>query len=79
MDKPSQVFNTDESGMPLDPPPLKVVVPRGAKHSQTVAVLACCRVRNPAICNFRSQNTETRVDLGGSSWDNVWTFQQWLD
>ena len=31
MDKPCQVFNTDESGMPLDPPSLKIVAPFGAK------------------------------------------------
>lgn len=28
-EKPCQIFNADESGMPLDPPSLKVVVPSG--------------------------------------------------
>lgn len=49
-DKPYQIFNADESGMPFDPPSLKVVVPSGARHSQVrstgakgqVTVLACC-------------------------------------
>ena len=50
IDKPSQIFNTDETGLPLDPASLKVVVPSGNKHSQAVStsdkaqvtVLACC-------------------------------------
>ena len=50
MDKPSQIFNTDETGLPLDPAALKVIVPSGYKHSQAVStgnkaqvtVLVCC-------------------------------------
>ena len=32
--KPCMIFNVDETGMLLDPPSLKIVVPRGIKHSQ---------------------------------------------
>ena len=31
-DKPCQIFNMDETGMPLDPQPLKCVVYRGEKN-----------------------------------------------
>ena len=30
--KPSQIFNTDETGMPLDPNPSSVIAPVGYKH-----------------------------------------------
>lgn len=57
MDKPSQIFNTDETGMPLDPRSLKVVVQAGSKHSQAictgnkvqVTVLACCNAAGYAM------------------------------
>ena len=47
---PSQIFNCDETGMPLDPKPIKAVVAKGTKHPSTittgdksqVTVLACC-------------------------------------
>ena len=31
-DKPAQIFNVDESGMPLDPKPPLVICTRGAQH-----------------------------------------------
>ena len=49
-EKPCQIFNADESGMPLDPPSLNVVAPMGARHSRVdstgdkaqISILACC-------------------------------------
>ena len=35
-DKPYQIFNLDETGMPLDPKPLKVVASRGEKDPSSV-------------------------------------------
>ena len=48
--KPSQIFNMDETGMPLDPNPPFVVAPVGAKHvscmrtggKSQITVIACC-------------------------------------
>ena len=34
IDKPCQIFNCNETGMPLNPNMPKVVVKRGTKHSQ---------------------------------------------
>lgn len=49
-DQPCQIFNADETGMPINPAIPKVAVKRGVKHSQAVTsanqsqitVLACC-------------------------------------
>ena len=49
-DRPSHIFNCDETGMPLNPKPLKVVSERGAKNPSNicgssksqVTILACC-------------------------------------
>ena len=47
MDSPSQIFNLDETGMPLDPQPLKVVTVRGVKHATSISTgnksqFQCC-------------------------------------
>jgi len=50
LDKPCQVFNIDETSMPLDPSPTKVVVVKGSKHPTSVTtgnkaqitVVSCC-------------------------------------
>ena len=50
LDKPCQIFNIDETGMPLDPSPTKVVVVKGTKHPTSVTtgnkahitVVSCC-------------------------------------
>ena len=49
-DKPSQIFNLDETGMPLQPTPPRVVAERGMKNPSApvsgdrsqITVLACC-------------------------------------
>ena len=60
MDKPCQVFNCDETGMPLDPHPPQVVTKKGVKHSVSITsgeksqitVLACCSTGSYAIPPF---------------------------
>ena len=50
LQQPSVIFNVDEIGIPLDPPSLKIVAPRGSRHSQLVSsgdknqitVVGCC-------------------------------------
>ena len=50
MDKPCQIFNCDETGMPLSPQPTKVVTAKGERHPYSiksgdksqVTVLVCC-------------------------------------
>ena len=57
MDKPAQVFNLDETGMPLDPQPPKVVTLKGVKHATSlstgnksqVTVLSCCSASGNVI------------------------------
>ncbi len=36
MDKPMQIFNMDETGMPLDPSPMKIITTKGTKHPTSV-------------------------------------------
>ena len=56
-DKPFQVYNVDESNIPLDPPSVKVVSLSGVKHSQTVSignktaftVVGCCNAAGAVI------------------------------
>ena len=68
MDKPAQIFNLDETGMPLDPKPPKVVTVRGAKHAATVStgsksqitVLSCCNAAGyviPPLVIFKQKVT----------------------
>ena len=57
LDKPCQIFNCDESGMPLDPDPPMVIARKGDKHPRSVTtgdkaqvtVLACCSASGYAI------------------------------
>ena len=57
LDKPCQIFNLDETGMPLDPSPPKVVCPKGVKHATSITtgnkaqitVLCCCNAAGHAI------------------------------
>lgn len=63
MDKPCQIFNCNETGMPLAPHPPRVVTKKGVKHSVSITsgeksqiiVLACCSAGglcDPSICDF---------------------------
>ena len=57
LEKPCQIWNLDESGMPLDPTPLKVACAKGAKHSRAmtsgnkkqITILACCSASGSTI------------------------------
>ncbi len=48
---PSQIFNCDETGMPLDPKPPKVIVPKGTKHPRTITTGNKCQITVLAACN----------------------------
>ena len=60
MDKPAQIFNLDETGMPLDPSPPLIVARRGQKHPSAVGsgdksqitVLSCCSASGYALPLF---------------------------
>ena len=60
LDKPAQIFNMDETGMPLDPSPPLVVAQRGQKHPSAVGsgdksqitVLSCCSAAGYALPPF---------------------------
>ena len=90
MDKPCQVFNTEESGMPLDPPSLKIVVPSGTKHSQVictgnkvlVTILASCSAAGytmPPMVILDRKSLKPAVNSRGSSRDDVWSLRKWMD
>ena len=57
LEKPSMIFNVDETGIPLDPPSLKIVAPQGVKHSQMVSsgdksqitVVGCCSAAGTSL------------------------------
>ena len=57
MDKPAQIFNLDETGMPLDPAPPLVIARRGQKHPSAICsgnkaqitVLSCCSAAGYAL------------------------------
>ena len=72
LEKPSMIFNADETGILLDPPSLKIVAPRGVKHSQMVSsgdksqitVVGCCSAGGtllPPMVVFDHQ-VKARVD-----------------
>ena len=60
LDKPAQIFNIDETGMPLDPSPPSVIARRGQKHPSAVGsgdktqitVLSCCSAAGYALPPF---------------------------
>ena len=55
--KPAQIFNIDETGMPLDPKPSSVIAPVGYKHvscmrsgdKTQITVVACCSASGSVI------------------------------
>ena len=55
--KPVQIFNMDETGMPLDPNPTSVIGPAGSKHvsymrsgdKTSITVVACCNASGGVI------------------------------
>ncbi|XP_031358597.1 tigger transposable element-derived protein 6-like, partial [Photinus pyralis] len=67
-DKPSAVFNADESGLQLNNKPGKVIVEKGSKavstitsgeKGETVTVLACCNAEGtfiPPFCIMKGKN-----------------------
>lgn len=60
LNSPSRIFNCDESGIPLDPTPPKVIVSKGTKHPRCVTtgdkaqitVLACCNAAGQVLPPF---------------------------
>ena len=74
-DKPNQIFNLDESGMPLDPCPPKVITHKGVKHSTSITTgdkaqittLACCSAAGyviPPLVVFDRKNLKPEMTVG---------------
>ena len=66
VDKPCQIFNFDESGFPLSPPPPKVVTVKGDKHPYAakggkgqITVLSCCSAGGATIPPLIVVDTKT--------------------
>ena len=49
--KPSQVFNLDESGMPLDPCPPKIIALKGIKHPTSITTCDKTQITTLAFCS----------------------------
>ena len=75
IDKPCQIYNVDESGMPLDPDSLKIVAECGAKHSRTLAtgsktsitVVSCCSAAGstiPPMVIFDRKTLNPKLTIG---------------
>ena len=75
LERPCAMFNMDESGMPLDPPSLKVVTSAGIKHSQAVCsgnkaqvtVVACCNASGyvlPPMVKFDRKTLKPELTTG---------------
>ena len=75
LDKPAQIFNMDETGMPLDPSPPRVVARRGQKHPSAVGsgdksqitVLSCCSAAGyaiPPLVIFDRKSLKTELTTG---------------
>ena len=73
--KPMQLFNMDETAMPLDPTPTKVVVLKGTKHPTSVTsgnkaqitVVACCNAASyvmPPMVVFDCKTLKPEMAFG---------------
>ena len=51
MNAPTQIFNMDETGMPLDPHPSKVVTVRGVKHAMSVTTGCKAQITVVSVCS----------------------------
>ena len=74
-DKPCQIYNMDETGMPLDPTPTKVVTVKGTKHptcittdnKAQITVVGCCSADGralPPMVIFDRKNLKPELTLG---------------
>ena len=75
LEKPMQLFNMDETAMPLDPTPTKVVVLKGTKYPTSVTsgnkaqitVVACCNAAGyamPPMVVFDHQTLKPEMAFG---------------
>lgn len=86
LDRPSQIFNIDETGMPLDPAPPKGVGRVGAKNPVAVSSprlqpLAALVQKGTAFSPYSlgPENSLPRYDKGGSPWHPLLFVFQGLD
>ena len=75
MDKPCQIYNMDETGMPLDPTPTKIVTVKGTKHPTCITtgnktqltVVGCCSADGralPPMVIFDRKNLKPELTFG---------------
>lgn len=77
----------DETGMPLDPKPLKIVTWRGYKNPSHVSgavktqvtVVGCVSVGGQCLPPMVIWNLPPELALGEVPWDYLWPLQQRLD
>ena len=75
LDKPAQIFNIDETGMPLDPSPPQVIAVRGQKNPSAIGsgdksqitVLSCCSAAGyvlPPFVIFDRKSLKPELTIG---------------
>ena len=60
-DKPNQVFNLDELGMPLDPHPPRIIAVKGIKHPTSITT--CMLLIQAPIRNYSIDPTRKSVHI----------------
>ena len=86
LDKPAQIFNLEETGMPfLSLPGCHSRNEESQCHvfgrqvsNNSVSMLQCVRICTP-ICHSKLSQPETRVHWRRSAWDSVWSIQEGMD
>ncbi len=71
-ERPCQIFNMDETGMPLSPVPQKVICLKGSKHTTTgdksqITVVACCSAGGfcmPPMVIFDRKTLKPELTIG---------------
>lgn len=72
VDRPAQIFNMDETGVPLDPKAPFIVAHRGQKHPSyitsgskaQITVLACCNAALPSYVIFDKKTLKAELSIG---------------
>lgn len=78
-DKPSQLHNCDESGMPLP----KIIAIKGRQitsgKTQILSSVSAAGKTMPPMVVFTGKKFQSRVEYGRSTWNSLWNVRLRLD
>ena len=90
-DKPSQIYNTNETGLPLDPASLKVIVPSRYSTPKQLVLAMCCNAAGytiPPLVMFNHKTLKPEMTVGevprtmyglfSSGWIDTELFELWF-